>query len=1050
MAKKEIPWSTIVLVAAALTCHSLVLLGNMNTAAMFSKLGHSTAGWSHVGQHLGHSLINELDHLMGKVSTGLTSVVTSTMQIKSGLDTAISLVGSSTDASLSQVKHKTEMIAFQTMALAAASKNGWPGPKAKPSALLQKLVLTKKDAPRRNLTAPSEQDVVFMMETFHVRVYPPRRDAQTSKLAALAGGPSPREDRDEGEEVFGELTNPMRSAADLQNDKEIVGWCLKNPDKAAPALEVYLRDHYEEANALYHEAGKEATEWVVSHIDETISQLMGVVNEKIDAFLAMIRPALEQIGKWLHSFGTKVQTTIEGFSSTLDKVQKIFDKLMKQVTTPSGIEDMLRETFNLFDASQTGTISSADLKEVGEVYGITALVGEKATTLIKKYDEDMDGELNKGEYALFVEDADITGATGVVLRAYSKKLAQISGNVAAAKKRDEVAHAVVAYLELVCSKNMTKVGWVSEALTNGSLPTAFTADLLKNMAMDVDNPAKLMSVEPGPILMGEMLRIDHHHVGKAMELMSQPDFWESEGFDLKDQPKAVERVTKWATEVAHKEAHSNLYALFGGIQGQAHLKANGTAHLDAAVLEAMPAMAASMVKERSRVHQATKRAHRAHAHASLFSSQSSRVLFGELFGGSTAGSTVEDPEAAAVVNSGVEARPETLEFASFLAINSSDTAKRFQEYTFEYMGDSSSALDSFATQIQAMVKKTQNFLNTMQHFSSKKGIDQLEDMMKSFVAKGEKKVKKIIMEKVYKAQDYVDAHFDLPHSMTLPSMQSLKDADDDFFGGEIFMKVKKVLDKLQAILPEVIKDMKFAKKEVSAVSKQLHSIFDTFEAKGPPIFESTSKLYSVLWQVYYGLFVTLTSLILFYAFWSNGWFGGTVTDNEDYVAPTGFMGKCRMCASGCSVCLKGCHDNAMCFWSCILICEVIVLVLFIVAIVLTLLSGIKAFMGAGCSSIYFLADPAICAGILDVMQGWLGTFWENGIGSISDACSQESLLTCQLIQEKRMKSVLYTTAGSMLAAVLSFQMIVDTARMHEQSRWVRRVDEIESKMGKDI
>ena len=55
----------------------------------------------------------------------------------------------------------------------------------------------------------------------------------------------------------------MRSEADLQNDKEIIVWCMKNPEKAAPALESYLRDHYEEANALYQEAGKDATEWVI-------------------------------------------------------------------------------------------------------------------------------------------------------------------------------------------------------------------------------------------------------------------------------------------------------------------------------------------------------------------------------------------------------------------------------------------------------------------------------------------------------------------------------------------------------------------------------------------------------------------------------------------------------------------------------------------------------------------------------------------------------------------------------------------------------------------
>jgi len=140
-------------------------------------------------------------------------------------------------------------------------------------------------------------------------------------------------------------------------------------------LDAYLRDHYDEANALYHESGKQATEWVVAHIDESITNLMAVVDEKVKSFLHKIKPALQQIGKWLESFGTKVQTTIEGFSTTLDKVQKVFDQLMKQLSTPKGADLMLHDTYNLFDASNTGSISVADLKEVGEVYGVSALSG---------------------------------------------------------------------------------------------------------------------------------------------------------------------------------------------------------------------------------------------------------------------------------------------------------------------------------------------------------------------------------------------------------------------------------------------------------------------------------------------------------------------------------------------------------------------------------------------------------------------------------------------------------------------------------------------------
>jgi hypothetical protein len=736
--------------------------------------------------------------------------------------------------------------------------------------------------------------------------------------------------------------------------------------------------------------------------------------------------------------------TIEGFSTTLDTVQKVFDQMMAHMSQSQGLEAMLLDSYNLFDASNTGSISVADLKEVGQVYGITALVGKKAETLLTKYDNDKNGLLSRLEFALLVQDPAIPGAMAVVLRAYAKKLAHISGNVAAARMRDEVVKAVVAYLELVCSKNTTKVGWVSEALTNGSLPIEFTADILKEMAMDMDNPAKLVSLEPGPILVRTMMEHNHDHVIKALTLMSDPSFWLNEGFDATDQPVVIERVTKWIVDAGSKVAllststrhvHSRLYNLFNatGSQRQA---------LESGAIEAMPATAARVMAARSQRHLAKQRAYRAQAHARLLASHSSRVLFTELYGGATAGSTVEDPQASAAVKSGVTAKPETLRFAQYLAQNSSATAKRLQTQCFEYMGDSSSKLDAFATQIQALIKKTQNFLNMMQQYSTPSGISKLEDMLTNFVKNSEMKVKKVVMDKVYNAKTWLDSLFDLPHALSLPASVHVAGSEDP---GEIFMMLKKTLDQLQAALPEVIKDVKFAKKEVSAVSHQLHSMFSTFEEKAPPLFGDVSHLYKTLWTVYYVVFTALTLGVLFYGFWASGWFGGPESPENAAPEPRGFLDRCRLCCRACTACVSATHETQLCFWSCIIIAEVVVLILFIVAIVLTLLSGIKAFLSSGCQTIYFLSDDKVCHGILSVVKGFLLTFWDGAATQFTDVCTSESLLTCSLIQDGMMKSVAYTTVGSLVAALLSFQMIVNTAQLHEQVRWERVVERISDK-----
>jgi paraquat-inducible protein B len=125
------------------------------------------------------------------------------------------------------------------------------------------------------------------------------------------------------------------------------------------------------------------------------------------------------------------------------------------------------------------------------------------------------------------------------------------------------------------------------------------------------------------------------------------------------------------------------------------------------------------------------------------------------------------------------------------------------------MGDSSSQLDSFATQIQTMTKKIQSVLNQMMPYSTPSGIDKLETTMKDLAKKGADKVKKIILEKVYmlskKAQN-----FNLTHAVSLQQHQALLSDTED--PSEAFMKVKTTLDELQAVLPVVIDNLKFAKK----------------------------------------------------------------------------------------------------------------------------------------------------------------------------------------------------------------------------------------------
>merc|ERR1740138_2001956 len=128
---------------------------------------------------------------------------------------------------------------------------------------------------------------------------------------------------------------------------------------------------------------------------------------------------------------------------------------------------MVWEAKNLFDMDEDGFVNVTELEAVAEFYSIPQLQGSTAASLIYAYDENNDGKLCDGEFWNFVDDDQID--MSVLLRVYADKLSTIAGNIGAAYMRCEVSEQVVNYLKLVGAKNLTKIGWISNTLTNGSL-----------------------------------------------------------------------------------------------------------------------------------------------------------------------------------------------------------------------------------------------------------------------------------------------------------------------------------------------------------------------------------------------------------------------------------------------------------------------------------------------------------------------------------------------------------------------------------------------------
>merc|ERR1719401_341910 len=134
----------------------------------------------------------------------------------------------------------------------------------------------------------------------------------------------------------------------------------------------------------------------------------------------------------------------------------------------------------------------------------------------------------------------------------------------------------------------------------------------------------------------------------------------------------------------------------------------------------------------------------------------------------------------------------------------------------------------------------------------------------------------------------------------------------------------------------------------------------------------------------------------------------------------------------------------LCFWSFIIVFQIIVLLLFIVSIVFMLIGAVQIFIGTGCGMIYIIGDVKICTETLRMLSTFLSTF-QVGEGEVplSMSCNHYNLLTCDIVHDKMLQSTILTIVGSFVAALLSFQMIFATALLHERAVWRRMLAEDE-------
>lgn len=732
------------------------------------------------------------------------------------------------------------------------------------------------------------------------------------------------------------------------------------------------------------------------------------VKEQLQTLLGAFEPVAAMVKDWQTQFNTPTQMDIEDFSTILDRVQKMIDLIMSVLSGSSDSSGLIEETFNLFDTSKTGTVSEDDIHSVATMYGITALQDQMGSDILKKYDWNGDGQLDRKEFTSFATDDQIPGAMAYVLRSYAKKLAEVSGRISAARMRDEVAASLVQYLELVCAKNMTKVSWVSDALGNGSLPIEFTVDVLKELAVAVDDPNKLTVVDPGLLIVGEMVKLHPGTVLEASKLLSNATYWALAGWEPRDQAVVVQRVSDWASNASKDLAGTSL------------LEDNGSAFMwnGAAARRATEKQSASFWAERRATTisklQATCSPEVSHLRVSLLGSRTAARRL------SIAAAAAEDPSVLRVLSSGTVAKPETLQFAQWLSNNASHTANMFNQLCFDQSSQSSSSMDSFANQVHGLMKYMSIFLNLMKKYTSDSKMDDMREKVQAFIDNADAEVNSAIAS-----------------SADLVLMQEHTKQDSD-----AWMEIVGLLEELQDMLPQAIDALKYARQPVNQVSAFMDSIFSILGASAPPLLTEISKMYKMVWICYFVLLTVITLIILFYGFWSSGWCGGPKATHyaEEGESPKGCRDRMRQCCQACCSCWTGFEDTQMCFWSIALIAQILILAMYMVSILVCIIAGVKLFLGSSCGELYVLGDNTVCTEGVTSLRTWLPMFWTDKAMAIDDVCSQHSLMTCRILMDSVKTAAGLTVTGSIGAATFSFLMLVESARDHELARYARMLD----------
>jgi len=492
------------------------------------------------------------------------------------------------------------------------------------------------------------------------------------------------------------------------------------------------------------------------------------------------------------------------------------------------------------------------------------------------------------------------------------------------------------------------------------------------------------------------------------------------------------------------------------------------------IFEEMPKNARKLATSKMKSYKKDRARGRIERRQKKLTSKTTRGLARHLTGGRAFTDMVAVESAAEqVVNGGVPCAPVTLEWAKWLAANATSTSTQLYTQSMDYAKGSSSTTDSFNTQIQGITKKVSSFVTVIESYASKSGIASLEKKIENFEAEAMKDVLSAVENVILGAVKDLLKEMGLPAEPSLLQLGAASNRssvktkagsreraalilghlqhrqDQRRLQGHsgvavsaVWSDVNTLLSELYDILPSGVNALDDAKGDVQQVYKTLETMFGMLSVKGPTIFSDASAVYKLIWVLYFCVIVPFTLGILFYGFWAGGWCGGPQAMGKEEFTSGTFADQLAACSQCCCNCMTSCCDSSLCFWSFIIFMQVVALLLLLLSIVFVIIGGIGILLETGCSEIYVINDDQICQTSVGFLKEFLSTFSvgaATGLNPLSSACENHNLLLCEKISSNLIASAEYTIVGAFLACIFTFQLIFDTAALHERAVWMRKI-----------